>query len=38
MSKNIQLIKVSMDYQDSFMDGLIECEKESSEQAWIYVH
>jgi predicted acetyltransferase len=35
---NIKLVKPAVEYQNSFMQGLIECEKEGSEQSWIYLH
>lgn len=38
MSKKLKLVKASLQYKDSFLQGLIECEKESTDQSWIYLH
>jgi predicted acetyltransferase len=35
---DMQLIKPSIEYKDSFYQGLAECKKEGNEQSWIYLH
>jgi predicted acetyltransferase len=38
MSEEIKLVKPSLEYRDSFMQGLEECKKESTDESWIYLH
>lgn len=37
MLNNLKLIKPSVVFKESFLKGLAECEKESTEQSWIYL-
>ena len=38
MINNLKLVKPSIEFKDSFMEGLVECAKESNEQSWVYLH
>jgi predicted acetyltransferase len=38
MLNNLILVKPSLNYKKSYMQGLAECEKEDSGQSWIYLH
>jgi predicted acetyltransferase len=38
MKGSLKLVKPSIEFKNTFMDGLVECVRESSEQSWIYLH
>jgi predicted acetyltransferase len=38
MIDSLKLVKPLTVFKGSFMEGLVECEKELSEQSWIYLH
>lgn len=38
MLENLKLVKPSISYKESFMQGLTECVSEKNEQSWIYLH